>query len=354
MSASDHSRTPLGRGSAGGAHLLVIRFSALGDVAMTVPVLRAVVQQNPEVKITVVSRGFFKPIFNGIPHVNFYEADLKGKHKGVMGLYRLSKELKALGIDGVADLHNVLRSKALKIFFRLKGLRVVQQDKGRAEKKALTSGKQFKQLKATHERYADVFRAFGFTVDLSAVKLPSPILSNKAMKFLDKEKKTIGVAPFAAFQGKMYPLPKMEEVIAELNDKDHQVLLFGGPSEKEKLTAIASKYEQVSNIAGKLSFEEELALIANLGLMIAMDSGNAHLAAMFGVPTTTLWGVTHPYAGFYPFGQPIENALLANREQFPEIPTSVYGNKMPDGYEKAIETILPQQVVEKAYQILST
>ena len=58
------------------------------------------------------------------------------------------------------------------------------------------------------------------------------------------------------------------------------------------------------NIAGKLSFKEELELIRSLDVMVSMDSGNAHLAAMQDVKTITLWGVTHPYAGFAPFHQP--------------------------------------------------
>ena len=82
-------------------------------------------------------------------------------------------------------------------------------------------------------------------------------------------------------------------------------------------------------------------------MMVSMDSGNAHLAAMYGIPTITLWGVTHPYAGFYPFGQDPDNALLANREEYPLIPTSVYGNKCPKGYENAIATITPAQILDR-------
>ena len=84
---------------------------------MTVPVLRALTTQHPELKITVVTRSFFKPFFQDLENVSVYEADLKGKHKGILGLYKLSKELKALNFDAVADLHNVLRSKILKFFF---------------------------------------------------------------------------------------------------------------------------------------------------------------------------------------------------------------------------------------------
>ncbi|MGY8914574.1 MAG: glycosyltransferase family 9 protein, partial [Flavobacteriales bacterium] len=100
----------------------------MGDVAMTVPVLSGLVTQYPNVKITVLTRSFFAPLFHGIPNVSVYAADVMGKHKGVVGLYRLFKELKGLHIDVVADLHNVLRSSILKTFFRMTNIPFVQVD----------------------------------------------------------------------------------------------------------------------------------------------------------------------------------------------------------------------------------
>ena len=152
------------------SHILVIRLSAMGDVAMTVPVLKAFAKQYPNIKVTVLTRGFFAPFFEDIPNVTVYIADVKGKHKGVLGLWKLSKALKTLQIDAVADLHNVLRSKILKSF--LFGVKTIQIDKGRADKKALVSGESFQQLKTTHQRYADVFKRLGFPVDLSNPEFP--------------------------------------------------------------------------------------------------------------------------------------------------------------------------------------
>ena len=97
---------------------------------------------------------------------------------------------------------------------------------------------------------------------------------------------------------------------------------------------------------------EELNLISNLDVMLSMDSGNAHLAAMFGIKVITIWGVTHPALGFAPFNQKANNQLLADRIKYPLVPTSVYGNKCPDGYQGAIETITPRLVVEKLLALL--
>lgn len=344
---------PLGFDSSSENHVVVIRLSAMGDVAMTIPVLLALHQQYPKLRITVVTRAFFKPIFFPLPYVSIFEADVKGKHKGLLGLYRLYKELKALKVDAVADLHKVLRSEILKYYFTFSRIPVVQINKGRNEKKALTraQNKHFTPLRTTHLRYADVFRKLGFSISLEKVEpLKKEILSQKIRATLGKEsKKWIGIAPFAAFSGKMYPLGLMEQVISYLATTDkYKIILFGGgKKEKEALSVWEQEHKNTINVAGKFSFQEELCLISRLDLMLAMDSGNAHLAANYGIPTVTLWGVTHPYAGFYPFGQAAENALLADREQYPLIPTSVYGNKFPKAYEKIMETISPTSVIAK-------
>lgn len=330
-------------------HILIIRLSAMGDVAMTVPVLRAFTKQYPDIKLTVLTRGFFKPFFRGLENVSVFEADLKGNHKGFFGLLELSKELRVLGIDAVADLHNVLRSKILKIF--LLDLKIIQLDKGRAEKKALVKGEIFEQLKTTHQRYKDVFKKLGVPIKDAEPNFPERSqLNAKTLEVVgEKTKSWIGIAPFAAYKSKMYPLDLMEEVIKELSN-NYKILLFGGKVDADDLSSLEN--ENVCSIAGKLSLDEELDVISNLEVMLSMDSGNAHMAAMMGVKVLTLWGVTHPYAGFFPFHQDESFALLADRAKFPKIPTSIYGNKFPEGYEGCMEAISPKDIVEKVEFII--
>ncbi len=339
-------------------HLLIIRLSAMGDVAMTVPVISALLAKYPNLRITVLTKKQFLPIFSGLNRVSVFEADVKNRHKGLIGLWRLYKELKPLHFDAVADLHNVLRSRILKKYVALDRIPFVQLDKGRKEKGELTrtNNKVFRQLKSTHQRYADVFGRLGFPINLDDVKLlERQALSDKLVDLVQPDtKKWVGIAPFAAHEGKMYPLDQMERVVESLCNTDkYKILLFGGGAkEVEALEHLAETYENALCMAGKLNLAEELQLISNLDVMLSMDSGNAHLAANYGIPVVTLWGVTHPFAGFYPFHQPTENALLANREQYPLIPTSIYGNKVPAGYESAMKTIQPQQILEKLIKIL--
>jgi ADP-heptose:LPS heptosyltransferase len=331
-------------------HLLVIRLSAMGDVAMVAVVLRALMARHPSLKITVLSKSFLAPLFEEFPEVSFYAADTQGRHKGFRGIYRLYKELKPLNFDGIADLHNVLRSRLLSLFFF--GTKTFRIDKGRAEKKALIrlENKVFTPLKTSHERAADVFRKFELDVDLSQTPFPTPPPLSAALKTRIQFKvgmKYIGIAPFAQHASKTYPLNLMKVVLLKLSETPNvQLLLFGGG--KEEITALNALEEKIPNVqcmAGKLKLKDELLLISHLNCMLSMDSGNGHFAALYGVPTLTLWGGTHPYAGFAPFQQTPENNLLPDLEKYPHIPYTVFGNKMLPGYENVMQTISPETVV---------
>ena len=335
----------------------MIRLSAMGDVAMTIPVIRALTEKHPEIKITFLSKAFLKPLFDDIPNVTFYAADVKNKHKGVLGLHKLSKELKELNITHVVDLHNVLRSKILRNFLKFSTKNIAVIDKGRSEKKALTriENKVFKQLKTSFERYADVFRKLNFSVDITnPIKLGKPTLAKSIFDLIGKKQKNwIGIAPFAAYDAKMYPLDLMQKVIDKLSEKNTVLLFGGGEKEVKILSEIEQKNNDIISVAGKLNLKNELNLIAHLDCMLAMDSGNAHFAAMLQIPTITIWGATHPFAGFAPFNQPKENCVLPDLEKYPNIPCSIYGNKICDGYEDVMRTISPEKVIKKVEEVLN-
>ncbi|TRX23749.1 glycosyltransferase family 9 protein [Flavobacterium franklandianum] len=335
-----------------------MRLSAMGDVAMTVPVLRAFVKQYPLVKITVISRPFFKPFFEGIPNLSFFAFDEKKRHKGFFGLLRLFQDLNALHIDAFADLHNVLRSKVVRTLFALSGKKTAQVDKARSEKAALTrsENKIFKPLTTMFERHTKVFSALGFKVDLSDSTFPQKaILDTEILQLIgENNQKLIGIAPFAQYNSKVYPLDLMQEVINIVaENKNHKILLFGGGKKEIKLLNTLSKDKKnVMVVAGQLKFQQELQLISNLDVMLSMDSGNAHIAAMLGVKVITLWGATHPFTGFSPFNQPLENAMVSDRNLFPKLPTSVYGNKIVAGYDDAMRTISVESVIDKINSIV--
>ena len=334
-------------------HILVIRLSAMGDVAMTVPVLRAFSLQYPNVKITVVSRPFFKPFFDDIENITFFPIVLKERHKGFLGLLRLFFDLRKLNIDAVADLHNVLRSKIITILFALNGKKVAALDKGRKDKKALTklAIKTISPTKTMFDRHCETFEKLGFPLHLETPVFPEKaILSEEIIKITGKKQENwIGIAPFAQYESKVYPTDLMQQVIDELAENGpNKILLFGGGSKEiKKLNQLKNNHKNVIVLAGKTNLKAELDIISNLNIMLSMDSGNAHIAAMLGVKVITLWGATHPFAGFQPFHQPDDFSLTSDNKQYPFLPTSVYGNKKVNGYENVMRTILPSQVIEK-------
>ncbi|MGB0260096.1 MAG: glycosyltransferase family 9 protein [Flavobacteriaceae bacterium] len=331
---------------------MIFRFSAMGDVAMLLPVLRCLYQQNPGIQVTLVTRKHLNPIFKEFLELQIINPDFESGHKGFKGLYQLYKELKALKPRRIADVHNVLRTAVLRFFFASQPfVRTKKLDKGRQEKRALTRPKRktLKPLTPQLYRYVEVFAKLGYTLDLDKHEFPpKPILPS--MIDSDPNQKWIGIAPFAAHKGKVYPLDLMQKVIGYLQQQ-HSVFLFGhGPDEEAQMQIWTRAYPNVHRIG--MSFSDELDLIANLDLMISMDSANGHLAANHGVPVLTLWGMTHPFLGFAPFRQ--DNNLIVDRAQFPKTPTSTYGNKLPKGYEKAMRSISPESVIEKAQETLGS
>ena len=337
-------------------HILVFRFSAMGDVAMTAPVLKAVLNQNPDLKITIVSRPGFEGFFKDISGLTYFSADLNLEYKGFTGLVKLFRTLKKTSnFDAVADLHDNLRSKILRKLFRLAGLPYAYINKGREEKKLLTRfpGKVLKPLEPTTERYADVFRRLGLQVELQhqLKKHPQPLNPDILKITGNKTTPWIGIAPFAKHKGKIYPLERTEEVIKQLNGKNVKLFLLGGSLlEEEICLQWEQKYQTVTSLVRRLTMERELALISNLDVMMSMDSAGMHLASLEGVPVVSVWGATHHYAGFLGYGQS-ENNIIADDIECR--PCSIYGNKPCFRKDYAcLYNIAPETIIAKLNEFI--
>ncbi|WP_376782464.1 glycosyltransferase family 9 protein [Kaistella carnis] len=295
--------------------ILAYRFSAFGDVAMTVPVFREFLAQNPDVQVVMVSRSQFKDLFDNIPNLIFKGIDFED-YKGFLGLRKLGKTLlNEFKPDYVADLHDVIRTKTLDLFFMKNGFKVFKINKGKEEKEKLTDIWNLDKtpLRLTCERYADVFRAMNFRLELSH-RFPE-----------NNQKYGIGIAPFAQHKGKMLPLEKTFEVAKILANR-HKIYFFGGgKSEISILDSWAEQIPNTENLAGKLSLKEELQKIAELEVMISMDSANMHLASLVGTRCISVWGSTHPYAGFLGYGQSEKDVVQV--KDLTCRPCSVFGDK---------------------------
>jgi len=337
----------------------------MGDVAMTVPVVWAVAKQYPDVRITVLSRAFARPFFENLaPNVNFMEADLKGEYHGMKGLNRLYRRLAAKQFTHVADLHSVLRSNYLRLRFNLSHFKVEHIDKHRKMRHALVNKNMKKkvkqQLPTSFENYTEVFAKLGFPITENNFTSIFPPFGGDLTQlpeiFGEKKEgeKWIGIAPYAAHQGKIYPKEQMHEVVRQLIEKypDARIFLFGrGKEEDETFPVWVKEMPQCNHVSQHIAaMQHELILMSHLDVMVSMDSANMHMASLVNTPVVSIWGATHPMAGFMGWNQSKENAVQLDLDCRP---CSIYGQKpCIHGDFRCMTGIKPKMVVEKIENIL--
>jgi len=311
---------------------------------MVVPVVKALAVAYPDWDITMLSRKQHAALFMDMPkNVHFFGADLKGKHNGLAGLNRLLHDLHYRDFDAVADLHHVLRTLYLRWRCLWRGKRVAHLHKYHFQKWLLVRHSyQYKHpLQSTISRYRTVLNELGFEFAMPTQShAPHPSLFPKH---------DIGIAPFAAHKGKIYPLDKMEQVVKALGERmaarGEKVYLFGaGDKEKALLMKWQKKYTGVESLAGKYSMDEEMKQMAQYRLMLTMDSANMHLASLVGTRVLSIWGATHPWAGFLGFGQS-ENDCI--QQSIPCRPCSIYGNRRCQFGDYRCLNFDPNTIVER-------
>ena len=318
-------------------HVLVIRLSALGDVALMAPVVKAYAEANTEVRFTVAGPPMLVPLFAGMPNVDYL--GLKKKQSFV----KIYRALNAVGADTVVDLHKVNRVGFAIVLLRLRHLlnphyRIFALHKGKVSRWLFLHHWRRTPRKRQYERYDDVFRRAGMK--------RGELLNVKGEKCGAK----IGVAPFAQHEGKIWSLERTEALVRMLGERGHEVVLFGSKDEAPVLERWARHYKGVTSVAGRLPFTEELEIIRGLALMVSMDSANMHFASAVGTPVVSVWGATHPDFGFYGYGQDRRNALCAN---LPCQPCSAYGNKLCRyGDRRCLLAITPEQVFARVEALL--
>lgn len=314
------------------ANFLVIRLSAIGDVAMTLPVVYSVARLNPEHTFTVLTQTFLMSIFMNRPkNVRVLGINTRSSEKKLIGLLKFASALARYDFDSVLDLHDVIRTKIIRTFFQLKGKKVFVVDKARKEREALVrpNNKVKTPLRQVVDRYADVFRTAGLRYEAIFTSLFEGYLPELAPieAFAGtKSGKWIGIAPFAKHTGKIYPIEQMEEVVAALSKTgEMEIFLFGGRGYEEAiLEEWAYRYPHVKNVVGHFNLDQELVLISKLDLLVSMDSANMHFASLVGTRVLSIWGATHPYAGFYGYHQSPEDCLQVD---LPCRPCSIFGQK---------------------------
>lgn len=302
---------------------------------MTVPVLYSACACYPEVEFTMVTRKSMTEVFLNRPENLKVIGVNPEEYAGIGGLRRLFNELRRqVQFDGFIDLHDVLRTKVLRMYARLRGIPVSVINKGRKGKRALTrrNNKVLLPLISSRARYRQAFHRIGLPVEnrfdgFFGGRPADPEMFAAVTAPKQPGERWIGIASFAKHEGKIYPLDQMEKVVETLSGRDNlRIFLFGGgEAERRVLDGWAARYPNVKSLAAmRLGFPIELSLISWLDVMVSMDSANMHLASLVSTPVISIWGATHPYCGFKGWRQKEENMI-----QLPMTcrPCSVFGNK---------------------------
>ena len=338
-------------------NVLVMRLSALGDVAMTIPVLYPVCRANPDTRFIMLTKAWPASMFQDRPdNLVVLGVDVNKEYKGVVGLIRLASRLrKRYDIDAVADLHNVLRTRLIDLCMKLAGIPVVIIDKERARRKALVTHRSIEPVTPTIERYRKVFQGLGlespdnFTRLYDGRDLPqSSIVPAK-----EPGQRWIAVSPFSAHEGKCYPLALMAQVVARLSQRGNYwiFLMGGGKKEKIELRPLVRENRHVISMAEvKHGFADEYALLAKCDLMLTMDSANMHLASLMGLKAVTIWGATAPQCGFLGYGQDASTDIQLDMDCRP---CSIYGEReCRHGDYRCLQRISPDDVVNRVVEIV--
>ncbi len=331
-------------GSSKERNILIFRISALGDIAIASPLVKEYARKNPEITFTVISQPKIEPMFRDVANLNFIPF-IKGKND-FWSIIKFAKSLMKLAPTDVADIHNVLRSKIFTGYMSFRGLKCRTLNKNRKKKRELIrqNNKILVPLKTSQRAYEEVLIALGLK-DLHFADTPVPPRAKS--KFLYRR---IGIAPFAMHKGKCWPLEYMEQVLSELSKESNtRVILFGGKGkESEFLKAWEKKYSNVESIAGRYTLAEELEFMKSLDVMVSMDSANMHFASLSCTPVISIWGATHPYAGFYGWGQDPSNAIQLDLNCRP---CSIYGKtECKRGDYACLTGIKPEVVLKKIYE----
>ncbi|WP_421754582.1 glycosyltransferase family 9 protein [Croceimicrobium sp.] len=311
--------------------ILVQRFSALGDIMILLPILQQLKAEHPEHEIALLSRPFIGTLCQDLG-LQFYGAQLQKEHKGLIGLKRLVKEVnRDFKPDLLIDAHSVLRTKIISKFFALKGVPSESLHKDRQARKAFLESSTPSQAALTpvSQLHLETFARQKIEISFDRAKIKSApyTLNGEHEEWWTSRKAeiNIGIAPGARHKSKEWPREKFIALMKDLERPERKFFLFGGPDEVEVLTELA-KAAAVSFeiVAGKLKLDQEIALMKHLDVFVSHDSSNMHMAAWSGRPVVSIWGGTHPGAGFAPYAN--ENNIVSLPEGTLDCqPCSIFG-----------------------------
>lgn len=335
---------------------LIIRLGSLGDIVLTTPVIKAVKERYPDAVMDFLVKKEYYDLLSVNPHINrIITLDSNGVHKGLNGLLKISKELRAGGYTHVIDLHSNLRSRMITSL--LPGVKTLRYGKQVVKRRLILSG--FK-VKTRHTVGAYLASLLPLGIGMQE-HLPSPSIyiskdeEDGAKRFLaqagiSEGEVLIGIAPGAKWPTKRW----MEDGFIEVGRKavkelEVEILIFGGPDEADFSKKVAEGIgNKALSVAGVVGLKETAALIKRCKVFVTNDSGPMHIATAVGTPVVAIFGPTVQGFGFSPLGKSVvvEKELKCR-------PCSLHGSEScPKNHFKCMKGIPASEVFERVKEMM--
>jgi ADP-heptose:LPS heptosyltransferase len=273
--------------------ILVIRFSSIGDVVLTTPIVRALKQQVPAAEIHFITKKSFKDVLENNPNIDKLYTIEKS-------ISEVLSQLKNEKYDYIIDLHKNTRTLSLKLKLRRPSFTFPKLN---FEKWLLVNSKR-KAMPNNHvvDRYFKAVEKLGVQNDGKPCDFfihPSDELEMSA-NFRLQSKDYISIAIGAQFATKRIPLKKLQEIITLLNQP---IILIGGPTDKEFADQIILLFpdKNIQSACGKYTLAQSASIVKQSAVLLTNDTGMMHIASCFEVPTVSVWGNTVPELGMYPY-----------------------------------------------------
>lgn len=317
---------------------LIIRFSSIGDIVLTTPVVRCLKKQVLTAEVHYLTKSSYGAIVNTNPYidkVHYLQDDFDA----------MIASLREEDFDYVIDLHHNLRTLKVK---RALGKQSFSFNKLNIPKWLLTNFK-INRLPEVHivDRYLDTLQSFGIRNDGAGLDYFIP----EQDKVQESDIPTahhagyIGVVIGAALNTKKYPLEKLKAFCASLQ---HPIILLGGKEDAADGDAIAAVDPvKIYNACGKFNLHESADLVRRAKLIVTNDTGLMHIAAAFNKPIISLWGNTVPEFGMYPYMRQQLYDIMEIKNLSCRPCSKIGYNKCPKGHFKCMQLITPEAVLEK-------
>ena len=325
-----------------GPDVLVVRFSAIGDILLTTPLLRAIRTRHPGARISVLTKQSYVPLLSHNPHVSEVLAVAPED-----GLPAIAERIRAVRYSHLLDLHGSLRSRALR---RLAPGDWKSYDKRGLERGLLilTKWDRYRADVPVAERYFEAAKELEVEPDGGP---PDFFISEEAdcragerLVALDLggERPIVAIAPGAAHATKRWPIEHWVELIGRITLTGADVAILGGPDDTHATGIIVDAAgPNVASLAGQLGLQETGAVIRRSEVLISGDTGVMHMATGVGTPVVALFGPTARQFGFFPYRSPSRVVELA----LPCRPCSAHGSRRcPLGHHHCLRQITPDLV----------